>query len=386
MSKVYDSQKALQEHSKAKVELYEKYLAVYLSLLTHVRYINRIYIFDLFCGEGAYEGGEQGSALSALRVIKDLYWTYRETCPNISVWFNDNGVSQIEDGTPKINRVERLCRDKYGVPDTEPFDSKVKVRFFDEDYIDICRVALKQLEAETNAKGLFFLDPYGYKYTPPDNIREIMEAGNTEVILFLPASQMYRFIKPALETEVSGTEPLKEFLGDLFGDAVPHFESVLEFIEGVKERYRSYLYGLEIFIDSFILERDNQNTYCLLFFTTHIKGALKMLETKWSLDKEQGRGFRYGDSGTPSLFQRTETTGYHEKLRAFIKEAEYRTNDDLFRFGLKNGFLPKHTNQILKDWKKRIEGFEVFSLDGKEVRGNYIGNADRKVGFKFRGS
>ena len=45
----------LLEHSEAKVKLYGKYLAVYLSIMHNVQYVKRVFIFDLFCGEGIYE-------------------------------------------------------------------------------------------------------------------------------------------------------------------------------------------------------------------------------------------------------------------------------------------------------------------------------------------
>ena len=53
------------EHSEAKVELYRKDLALYLNMLSHVPAVKRIFIFDLFCGEGIYENDSKGSPLVA---------------------------------------------------------------------------------------------------------------------------------------------------------------------------------------------------------------------------------------------------------------------------------------------------------------------------------
>jgi hypothetical protein len=78
-------------------------------------------------------------------------------------------------------------------------------------------------------------------------------------------------------------------------------------------------------------------------------------------------------------------SGYPQKLSASINSSDYRTNLDLFRFGLENGFLPKHTKEVLADWKSNDPNFEVVSLDLKPVRGFYIEyNSDRRVAYKIK--
>jgi hypothetical protein len=57
----------------------------------------------------------------------------------------------------------------------------------------------------------------------------------------------------------------------------------------------------------------------------------------------------------------------------------------MYRFGLENGFLPKHTNDILKRWgKERTVQVEIISLDGKPARSSYIEyDSKRRVRFKM---
>ncbi len=92
-----------------------------------------------------------------------------------------------------------------------------------------------------------------------------------------------------------------------------------------------------------------------------------MLEAKWSIDPGRGKGHLI--EKTLSLFDETELSDYPNKLWNFLSGADYRTNAELYIFGLENGFLPKHTNDILKKNKTR---FRVVGLDDKNVRGNYI--------------
>ncbi|MBK7882939.1 MAG: hypothetical protein IPJ81_03330 [Chitinophagaceae bacterium] len=61
MGRKRESQIVMLEHSKAKIELLEKYLQKYLNIISNDGFTNKINLFDLFCGEGIYENGGEGS-------------------------------------------------------------------------------------------------------------------------------------------------------------------------------------------------------------------------------------------------------------------------------------------------------------------------------------
>jgi len=149
----------------------------------------------------------------------------------------------------------------------------------------------------------------------------------------------------------------------------------------LKEKFKQFIGKNKVYVDTFILERKPANIYCLFFFTTHIRGFEKMLEVKWAMDEFQGEGFKLENS--PTLFSAVELKGYDDKLINFISTKEDCTNIDIYKFGLENGFLPKHSNQVLK--KLKNEGkLETLSLDNKIVKGNYIAfNSDRRVKFRI---
>jgi hypothetical protein len=192
---------------------------------------------------------------------------------------------------------------------------------------------------------------------------------------------MYRFAEPSVRTPFPGSAHLERFLIELFGKKVPRFTSVYDFVRQMRERFRAYLSQLDFFVDTFTIERGHGLVYCLFFFTSHIYGFEKMVEAKWRMDEDRGQGHSQ-HKGTP-LFSEIELSGYPQKLSDFICGKDYRTNQELYRFGLENGFLPKHTNEVLNSWKQGW-GLEVFALDGKRVRGNYLShNTDRTVGFRF---
>lgn len=373
-----DSQVNMLEHSAAKVMLYGKYLAIYLNILARAEFIHRICIFDLFCGEGLYQNDAEGSPLIAIRKIAEHYYANDQTCPNLVVWFNDNGMSQIAPSIKKIDRVKSLVEERF-VP------SSVQIRYSSKDYFEIHQDAVWYTRGLTNTKSLFFIDPYGYKGITYSHILDTLHGGNNEVLLFLPASFMYRFANGAISSSFPGSAALREFLQELFnGVSVPHFESAYSFIEELKSQLRNHLGKHKIFVDTFTIERDQSNQYCLFFFTSNVVGFEKMVEAKWDMDTERGQGFRYEER--PSLFSAAEIQGYPEALRDYIRGEKNCTNRKVRLFGLQQGFLPKHTNQILKSWLSIDPQFEIAALDNLSVRKSttYVSSTERHVIYSFR--
>ena len=89
-----------------------------------------------------------------------------------------------------------------------------------------------------------------------------------------------------------------------------------------------------------------------------------MLEAKWEIDSEQGRGWEYLGN-QPSLFFQDKTNELEEKLLEFLKTKRF--NKDVYEFTLRQGYLPKHTNQIFEEWQKN-DTFEVYLLNGEKAR------------------
>jgi three-Cys-motif partner protein len=361
----------LLEHSEAKVKLYGRYLSEYLRVLYQARFVKRVFIFDLFCGEGVYQNGEKGgSPIIAIENIASHYHENNGKSLDITVWFNDFGKSEIESGLYKVERVEKIIS-KMFIP------SNIKIEYYKKDFRDIYPDAINLLNRTKDSKGLFFIDPFGYKMIKPNDLRRMLENRNAEVLLWLPTAQMYRFAG-SLST---GVEPLHDFLTEIFGGNIPQFASDYDFINQLRTKFQEYLSDLKVFANTFTLERDTTNVYCLFFFTTHIKGYEKILAAKWDMDKEHGKGFKL--EKTPTLFSEIELSGYDQKLRKYL-ESGHRTNIDLYLFGLKNDFLPKHTKSVLDNWKKGNIHFDVIAQDNQPVRGYYIEyNSKRKVVFSI---
>jgi hypothetical protein len=259
----------------------------------------------------------------------------------------------------------------------------VLVEYYKEDYDVIHERAVQEARNTQHAKSLFFIDPYGYKDISPEHIQHTLVGGHTEALLFLPISHMYRFASSAVKSPFPGSMPLAKFLSNLFQGSPPTFRSVYDFITKIKGRFCEYLRDIGVYVDTFVIERNNSNIYCLFFFTCNLRGFEKIVEAKWTVDPLRGHGFAHNQN--PSLFNPVDIAEYPQKLRAFIEAEEYRTNKAIYEFGLQNGFLPKHSHKIIKDWLSTCDNFKAFALDEKPLRrfSTYLSDQKRLVGFCF---
>lgn len=377
MAKMKDSQVIMLEHSKAKVELFGRYLSIYLNVISRVPFIKKIYLFDLFAGEGKYLNDEKGSPVVAMECIKNHFFSNGEICPNIDVWFNDSEKSEIEVGVYKIERVKRFISEIF-----KP--SNVNIEYTKDEYTEVIKAVIARLlKIKDSERALLFIDPWGYKEIDPKDLKEVVKNGKTEVILFLPISFMYRFAdKALLDDTFAGGRPLEKFLSELFRGKLPDTDNQLKFINEVKDQFKKYL---EInYVDTFTIERGNKNFFCLFFFTSNKTGYYKMLNAKWDLDEESGRGFRLSNSNQGSFFDEITVVDYTSMVKELLKDKSGATNQSLFDFGLDNGFLPKHTKKVLDELKAKDE-IELTSLDGQEARSYYIDdNHKRRVEVKLK--
>ena len=165
-----DNQKVnLLEHSEAKVKLYGRYLAEYLRVLYQANFVKRVFIFDLFCGEGIYQNGDKkGSPIIAIESISNHYYENNNKSLNITLWLNVFGKSDIDNGIFKVERVEKIVSGMF-VP------SNTKIEYKKEDFRNIYPEAISLLNKTKDSKGLFFIDPFGYKMIKPNDIRKMLE-------------------------------------------------------------------------------------------------------------------------------------------------------------------------------------------------------------------
>ncbi len=342
-----DTHKLMLDHSQAKVKLYGSYLAKYLPIISQDRHTTNIHLYDLFSGEGIYENGDKGSPLIAIDKISSCYAS-NNNMPKINITFND------------INS-EVIAKLKTTIDNTQ-LPTNCTVRIFNKNYLDLVSEISSEITAFKNEKAIVFLDPKGYKEISIADIKAFLAVGKSEVLVFLPIRDMYRFANMESENISAGHEPLYKFMDEIFPTGIPKFESQPDYIHKIKEGLKNIL--PEYFVDTFMLEREPGQFFALFFFTGHIYGFEKMLETKWDIDKEQGRAFRYEQSGT--MFSGTEVLDFPKKLEDYICSGR-KYNGDVYYFSLHEGFLPRHANEVLRNWQEQ-DILNVLNADGSAGR------------------
>jgi three-Cys-motif partner protein len=345
----HESKTTMYEHSAAKVRLLKEYIAAYLGILSNADWIKDVYIYDLFCGPGIYENDGVGSPIVFLNEIIKAHHTVanpRNKPTNFRCLFNDLDSEKINQLRLNIEKLH-LDLSRFGHID---FQSK--------DYKLILEDIKQEIKKFKNERGFVFIDPYGYSEVALSDIEAITSIGKTEVLLFMPTHHMYRF------KENATPECLVNFLEDLGLTQKIKGVDGLDFIELVKSGFQNKL-GNGVYVDSFVLKRDLNQFFCLFFFTSNFLGFIKMLEAKWKIDKEDGRGWGGVEVGT--LFANLAETANTDKLKKlllkFLKD-EPRTCGEVFEFIILNRFLPKHGTEILKSIQTSLD---VISNDGTKV-------------------
>lgn len=367
------SQIVMLDHSKAKVLLLEKYLEKYLNIIANDGFTQKINVFDLFCGEGIYENDGEGSPIVLLKVLKELHFTSKaknKKIPPVDIFFNDKDEFKIQKLKSIISE-KKLHYEAFG-----------KLHFSSREYKDIVDGLSGYITNLKNEKAFVFIDPYGYKEIRASEIKKLLSSKKSEVLLFLPTQFMYRF-------DDKGTpQALIEILEELVNlDQWEASGSVYQFIDQFKNALKKFL-GDNFFVDTFTIEKDAATVFCLFFFSSHIRGFEKMLETKWQIDDDEGKGWSYEKTG--NLFSNFKTNPLEEKIVSFLIGNDKVYNGMIYELVLRNGFLPKHAVEIFTSLQADGK-LEVLSDKEEKVRKNafYINydnykSEPQKVYFKIK--
>lgn len=107
-----------------------------------------------------------------------------------------------------------------------------------------------------------------------------------------------------------------------------------------------------------------------------------MLDAFWKMDSSRGQG--YSVNQQPMLLTEAELSGYPAKLYHFLASDPLKTNGEVYKFGLEQGFLPKFTAKYLRQWQKEKK-LNVIPSDGQAMRPNafYLDNPKRHIVFQI---
>lgn len=359
-----DVKNTMQIHSRAKVDFYKTYLERYVAILCQSPYIRHIRIYDVFCGMGIYEDGGKGSPVVAYDTIKAIYEAHKIT--------NDTEITLVvnDKSEARIARVQQyIDANKHSYCMVRPYNLEI------DQLLEIIVPEINNTPKDT--RNLVFIDPYGYKDIKKELLLDLMKNGGTEVILFLPISHMQRFTNAAVQDEESiiQYEPLREFVYSFFPDTNhPIRQSTVKAKEYISYVADALKFGNQYFATSYYIERDKANYFALFFISSNIFGFEKILETKWTLDEEHGGGFKLPES-TGNLFAEEfaleAKNDNANRLKKILEETlrTPHTNNEIYEIVLRNEFLPKHANEVLREMQQGNPRFSVINIaTGKNAR------------------
>jgi three-Cys-motif partner protein len=377
MSKASDKKVyRLPEHSLAKIALYKRYLSIYLNIIANTSF-KTIYLLDLFAGEGRDVDGKACSSIAAIEALKNHFDTSNTVCKKIVVFLNDYGNSVIDKNIKKIERIKRFTNE-IKLP------KQYEVKFSEENFENIIEKVIQRLnKLNSLERALCFFDPWGYKYSKPQILKDLLSNGKTELLLFMPICFMHRFAAKALKDEdfIEG-QHIEKFITELYENEIPDIKNQISFIKGIQKQFKKYL-KVE-YVDVLFIEKERNQYFALYFFSNNKRGFQKMLEAKWSIDEKDGRAFTVNrNQFSNDLFENVDYEDYSYLLYEELKRRRQMSNQEIFDFGLNNNHLPKHSKKVLDQLKKDGK-IKVVSSEGANSLGYYLeDNHEKKVIIKI---
>ena len=343
-----DAKKIVLPHSKAKLDLYSSYLEKYFAILGLAKGVTKINIYDIFCGIGQYEDGNIGSPLIAVKCVEknnELFDKYGWDRKPVTLNINDGAKEKIENVKALLSDVQI---------------NNCKIEYYNLEADEMLDLVIKDVNSFSKTeRNLIFIDPYGYSNIAREKVTGLLKSGHTEIVLFLPVMQMYRFPEIAItDFERKCYEDLRNFIND-FMPTDTKSDNVFEYINSIA---KVFSFNGKFYSCSHYIERDPGNYYGVFFITNHIYGLERMLEVKWKADPSQGKGFKKKNELKPDLFgthlieydKQTQFDYLEESLLVALKDKPNGlSNISLYRLVVANEFLPKHINAIIKDLRKR---------------------------------
>lgn len=323
------------DSTKAKLDIYKAYITRYLNVLSkahkaHWNKKHRIYIADLFAGPGKDENGNPGSPLILLNYLSQTYLDDLQ----VKICFNEMNLENYQ--KLKALVAEHKVQEK----------DWVKVSVQNQDYSDFLPQIIENHRNHNYFKRFFFIDPFGYKRIHLNDIKEILSDGDTELLLFLPLSHIYRF-----KSTESMFDAVKAFLEEFISVPEPSaLTSDVAFLRNILGTLRK---KLDVFVDSFIIQEDSGKGHnCLIYFSSSRRGLEKFVEAKWKIDTEEGMGYEKNKRDQVSFLESFFKDRLEEELMSYLKTGP-KTNIQIRNFCYEYGSLPKHGNAALRKFSEQ---------------------------------
>lgn len=313
----------LDEHSKVKLDIIERYLEIYLMFLTKsckTRTL-KLNIIDGFAGGGIYKCETTGSPIriksavdKAIRMIK--FKKEQDNCPPIE--FNID-YRFIEKNINTFNFLEKTLKD-YGY-----YCEKTKC--INGEFIKHIDNLINEIQNKSRAqRSIFVLDQYGYADAPLPVINKIFkQINNAEVILTFSVDSLIDYINRENHTVLTNMGLSKEDCERIL--------DVREDNEFTRSKIQPLLYsvivnvvGAKYYTPFFIKSDVTNRAYWLFHFSSHPTAKDEMMKLHWD---SQNTFQHFGNPGLDMLIgfdsSRTENLFKAYEFDDFAKQQSLDT-------------------------------------------------------------
>lgn len=278
MAKPMQSLWDIEQHTKAKHEILERYLDAWFPILA--KYNQRIIYLDGFCGPGRYKGGEDGSPIIAIKKALNHFGKLKDR--EITFIFIDE----------RKDRIDHLKSEIASMTIPSNFTIYTEVSEFEK--------TVSQILSDLKSKNLniaptfAFIDPFGFKGIPFSVVKELLSNSKTEVFINIMAEFINRFVEhPDAAT--------RQHIIDLFGTAqsLQVIANGGNRLENLRQLYQTQLQTCAKYIRYFEMQDEHGRViYYLFFASNHPLGFVRMKEAFWRVDPESG--FHFSDKTNPA--------------------------------------------------------------------------------------
>lgn len=326
------------------------------------RTFKAITLYDFFAGPGRDIEGEKGSPLIIIDEVKA--YLNNPTTPKtqgveIKLYFNDDDKSKY-----------LVLKEAIEKEEIKGFFS---VEVGNKDFTAAFNDKFSAIGAADTA-NLVILDQSGIKHITQDVFEKLMACRSTDILFFISSATLKRFV---------GENCIDQYLPGISKEQIDNLDAghIHRFI--CNEYYRKLVpTGKDYYLSSFSIKKDS-NVYGLIFGSGSLYGLEKFLRVCWAIDPKTGEANYNIDRDAfwedESMFKELNTIQKKEEFqRNLIAEIKKggKTNNDIYKYCLENGFLPEHILTIIFP-EATLRSFAVYHpLPGNNrllsfVFGNY---------------
>jgi three-Cys-motif partner protein len=319
-----------------KLEIFGGYIREWLPVFLSKKIFDSVNIFDFFAGPGRDSTGKEGTPLIIINEIDKYVINAKHTLSQdvpINLFFNDVTPQKVA-----------LLANEVVKKNIKTSNIKVTNQDFQQ-----CFDSYQSIMNNKSAAKLVILDQCGVKQITPAIFSQLISSPTVDFMFFISSSTFKRF----------GTlDDIRQYHPNLSPDKTKEI-SATDIHRFICQYYRGQIpAGKSSYIAPFSIKK-GANYYGIIFGTSSLRGLEKFLNVCWNKDSISGEAnYDIDDDFVRDglgLFSEDNIPKkldvFKSKLVGFLK-SNFKTNNELYKFALEYGCLPRQANEVLKELQK----------------------------------